>query len=84
VWDYAEAGRLATLDTAGVTECIYCRASMLRLRAERFEARTGPAVSLRSRRSAKHVGGGTSTGSTRTTLHVPQAWLKATRAQSGR
>jgi restriction system protein len=46
VWDYAEAGRLATLDTAGVTECIYCRTSMLRLRAERFEATTGPAVLL--------------------------------------
>jgi restriction system protein len=41
VWDYAEAGRLATLDTAGATECIYCQASMLRLPAQRFEAEVG-------------------------------------------
>ena len=46
MWDYAEAGRLATLDTVGVTECIYCRAPMLRLRAERLEAKVGKAVML--------------------------------------
>jgi restriction system protein len=46
VWDYAEAGRLVTLDTAGVTECIYCCAPMLRLGPERFEAAVGEAVML--------------------------------------
>lgn len=46
MWDYAEAGRLATLETAGATECIYCRASMLRLRAEKFKAEAGEEVML--------------------------------------
>ncbi|HEY0152503.1 MAG TPA: restriction endonuclease [Longimicrobium sp.] len=46
MWDYAEAGRLVTLDTAGVTECIYCHASMLRLQAQRLEAKVGDEVML--------------------------------------
>lgn len=37
MWEYAQASRLLTIDSVNGDECIYCKASLLRLPAESFE-----------------------------------------------
>jgi restriction system protein len=38
MWEYAEAGRLLTMESVTATECIYCQTPLARLPARKFEA----------------------------------------------
>jgi restriction system protein len=38
MWEYAEAGRLLTMESITATECIYCQTPLARLPARKFEA----------------------------------------------